>query len=326
MRGFNLIGGDKEKTPVPPQKKQAKEKKERAKAIQKPSPPPVRERATPTTPEQIRTSRGRKKVEVALLVVLVLVLIGVASKYLLNRTTPLQTENIKKAKLYLEKQTLRLKQGTRTSEKASKVIAEAPGAPEKQKTPPSPSKKVPSTEQSKPVLKVGSQESEVGNQRNVTKTPTKPVQKIGKKTKEIIPATIKPTATTKTKPKTSPRTTHQAPRITLTPYQAGTHTPVEPTYEGQLTPSPAEEEFRKPTIFYFVLVYRSTDKSELINTAHNLNLDTLDPEILTKYDGDHIFYWLTVGHYTSENKAYNMMQFIRSKGYAAEIMSEKVYH
>ncbi|MFH1538527.1 MAG: hypothetical protein ABIH66_06185 [bacterium] len=105
--------------------------------------------------------------------------------------------------------------------------------------------------------------------------------------------------------------------------------PLGPTEPGYLPPepgSPVEEELRRQTIFYMVLVEEADSKEELRKIAKSLELTMVAPEIREKSYGDSDVYWLTVGHYTRESDAYNMAQVIRRMGYIAEVVSEKVYH
>lgn len=105
--------------------------------------------------------------------------------------------------------------------------------------------------------------------------------------------------------------------------------PLGPTEPGYLPPepdSPVDEEFRRQTIFYLVLVEESDSREELRQIAKSLELTTVAPEIREKSYGDRDVYWLTVGHYTRESDAYNMAQVIRRMGYIAEVVTEKVYH
>ncbi|MEW6202012.1 MAG: hypothetical protein AB1546_08555 [bacterium] len=112
----------------------------------------------------------------------------------------------------------------------------------------------------------------------------------------------------------------------IQPLQSRTFTAAEITDETRSIPPTTPEEFRKYNIFYIVVVKKSPNKSELIGIARNLKLTTLDPEILTKFYEGETVYWLTVGHYINSTEASNMAQLIRSRGYNAEVVTDRIYY
>jgi len=87
----------------------------------------------------------------------------------------------------------------------------------------------------------------------------------------------------------------------------------------------SQDEFKLEKTFYMVLIKESTDLSELKKIASDLELNHfLDPEIKKTVSFGREVYWLTVGHYTTEYKAFNKAQQLREKGYESTLVTETV--
>lgn len=85
-----------------------------------------------------------------------------------------------------------------------------------------------------------------------------------------------------------------------------------------------DPQFKLSETLYMVLVMESENIQDLRRIADALDLDSPKPEIKKTVSFGRDVYWLTVGHYTTESKAYNKAQEIREKGYPTTIVSEKV--
>ncbi len=88
----------------------------------------------------------------------------------------------------------------------------------------------------------------------------------------------------------------------------------------------AAEELNAVKKFYMVLVKQSQDPEELRQIGRKMGLDSLSPEIKETTQNGQPTYWLTVGHYTSPDKASNKASELRSLGYKTTVVSEKVYY
>ncbi len=76
--------------------------------------------------------------------------------------------------------------------------------------------------------------------------------------------------------------------------------------------------------FYMVLIEESDNLDEVRAAASDLKAYSIIPEVKTvKRHGKNV-YWLTVGHYTSESKAFNKAQELRNTGFATSVVSEQV--
>ncbi|HOO56065.1 MAG TPA: hypothetical protein PLN69_04530 [bacterium] len=77
---------------------------------------------------------------------------------------------------------------------------------------------------------------------------------------------------------------------------------------------------------YMVLIMESTDPEPLRKIGKTLELNTLSPEIKKTVSHGQEIYWLTAGHYTDKETAYNKAQIIKRMGFNANVVSEKIYY
>lgn len=77
---------------------------------------------------------------------------------------------------------------------------------------------------------------------------------------------------------------------------------------------------------YMVLIKESESIEELRAMGRNIRLAYLSPEIKQTMSHGRRVYWLTVGHYTTAEKAYNKEQEIRALGFDTTVVSEKIHY
>lgn len=92
------------------------------------------------------------------------------------------------------------------------------------------------------------------------------------------------------------------------------------------TVSDINSELKLEKKYYMVLIKESNNVEELRRLASNLKINTPAPEIKATVSFGRPVYWLTVGHYTSEYKAFNKAHEIREKGFPTTIVSENVFY
>jgi hypothetical protein len=86
------------------------------------------------------------------------------------------------------------------------------------------------------------------------------------------------------------------------------------------------DEFATSKKLYMVLIKESTNLEDLRWMRTRMNLPSVTPEIKEMNIWGRPVYWLTVGHYTTPEKAYNKAQEIKGMGYSTSVVSEKVHY
>lgn len=92
------------------------------------------------------------------------------------------------------------------------------------------------------------------------------------------------------------------------------------------TVSDINPELKLEKTFYMVLIKESNDVEELRRLASKMKLHNPAPEIKATVSFGRPIYWLTVGHYTSEYKAFNKAHEISERGFPTTIVSEDIYY
>jgi hypothetical protein len=88
----------------------------------------------------------------------------------------------------------------------------------------------------------------------------------------------------------------------------------------------AMDEFASVKKLYMVLVKESNDPEELRSIGRKMPGITPPPEIKQTESHGRQIYWLTVGHYTTADKAYNKAQELKAMGVETTVVSEKIYY
>ncbi len=86
------------------------------------------------------------------------------------------------------------------------------------------------------------------------------------------------------------------------------------------------DEFASVKKLYMVLIKESADPEELRDYGRRMPYTTPPPEIKQTMSHGRQVYWLTVGHYTTADKAYNKAQELKSMGVETTVVSEKIYY
>jgi hypothetical protein len=86
------------------------------------------------------------------------------------------------------------------------------------------------------------------------------------------------------------------------------------------------DEFSSSKKLYMVLVKEAGDVNELKDMGRKLPSISPPPEIKQTESHGRQVYWLTVGHYTTADKAYNKAQELKSLGVETTVVSEKIYY
>ncbi|MFA6447952.1 MAG: hypothetical protein WCX65_00650 [bacterium] len=88
----------------------------------------------------------------------------------------------------------------------------------------------------------------------------------------------------------------------------------------------AMDEFSSVKMLYMVLVKEADNPEELKSIGRRMPSVTPSPEIKQTESHGRQVYWLTVGHYTTADKAYNKAQELKSMGVDTTVVSEKIYY
>lgn len=86
------------------------------------------------------------------------------------------------------------------------------------------------------------------------------------------------------------------------------------------------DEFASVEKLYMVLIKESADPEELRDYGRLMPHTTPPLEIKQTTSHGRQVYWLTVGHYTTVDKAYNKSQELKSMGVETTVVSEKIYY
>lgn len=92
------------------------------------------------------------------------------------------------------------------------------------------------------------------------------------------------------------------------------------------TVSDINSELKLEKTYFMVLIKESNDVEELRRLANRLKVNNPAPEIKATVSFGRPIYWLTVGHYTSEYKAFNKAHEISEMGFPTTIVSENVFY
>ncbi len=86
------------------------------------------------------------------------------------------------------------------------------------------------------------------------------------------------------------------------------------------------DEFSSVKTLYMVLIKESENPDELRSMGRKLPYITPQPEIKQTYSHGRQVYWLTLGHYTTAEKAYNKATELKAAGVDTTVVSEKIYY